>query len=317
MQTHRFQPDHYYTTLGPHQPVLHIEPGDQVITTTVDAIGRDASGEYVTGSGNPMTGPIYVNGAEPDDMLVLRLHRLHPNRSWGWSSWGVDPGTVDPWYAYQLAVPDESKPWEPAIWDIDTAQRTVILRSPETKLGRLCLPLEPMLGCFGVAPGEGETISTATSGRHGGNMDYRGFNEGVTIYLPVFVPGALVFVGDGHALQSDGEIAGTGIEVSMEVEFSVDLVKGKKIEWPRGENDIEIFTAGNARPLSQALQHATTAMLRWLREDYGLDPVSAGLLAGQAVRYEVGNVFDPAYTMVCKLQKSVLAQFNAAGKPAA
>ena len=84
-----------------------------------------------------------------------------------------------------------------------------------------------MLGCFGVAPGRGQAISCATSGRHGGNMDYRGFREGVTVYFPVFVEGALLHVGDGHALQGDGEIVGTGIEISLDVEVTVDVVKGK------------------------------------------------------------------------------------------
>ena len=167
-----------------------------------------------------------------------------------------------------------------------------------------------MLGCFGVAPEDGQSISTATSGPYGGNMDYRGFRAGTTVYLPVFAPGGLLFLGDGHALQSDGEIAGTGVEVSMDVEIRVELVKQKTINWPRGENAVEIFTAGNARPLSQALQHATTEMLRWLQEEYALDARSANLLAGQAVAYEVGNVFDPAYTMVCKIKKDVLRQIS-------
>ena len=160
-----------------------------------------------------------------------------------------------------------------------------------------------MLGCFGVAPADGEAISTATSGKHGGNMDYRGFVSGVTVYFPVFVPGALVHVGDGHATQGDGEIVGNGIEISMEVEFTVRTIKGKCIGWPRGENAEYIFTVGNARPLDQAVQHATTEMLRWLKEDYGLDTTSASLLLGQCVEYDLGNVFDPAYTMVCKLNK--------------
>ncbi|MCV4820492.1 acetamidase/formamidase family protein, partial [Escherichia coli] len=86
---------------------------------------------------------------------------------------------------------------------------------------------------FGVAADGGQAISTATSGTHGGNMDYRGFREGVTVYFPVFAEGALFFLGDGHALQGDGEICGTGIEISMDVQFTLDLIKGQKIEWPR------------------------------------------------------------------------------------
>jgi acetamidase/formamidase len=143
-----------------------------------------------------------------------------------------------------------------------------------------------MLGCFGVAPDRGQAISTATSGPYGGNMDYRGFGEGITAYFPVFVPGALFHLGDGHALQGDGEILGTGIEVSMDVRFTVRVLKGKGIAWPCGENDEFIFTVGNARPLEQALQHATTEMTRWLEQDIALDPTGAHLLLGpvRAVR---------------------------------
>jgi acetamidase/formamidase len=138
-------------------------------------------------------------------------------------------------------------------------------------------------------------------------MDYRGFVQGVTAYFPVFVEGALFFLGDGHAVQGDGEMAGTGIEISFDVEFTVRLLKGKKIHWPRGENDSHIFTVGNARPLDQAVQHATVEMLRWLQEDHGLDMLGANILMGQCVEYDLGNMFDPAYTMVCKMSKATLA----------
>ena len=93
-----------------------------------------------------------------------------------------------------------------------------------------------------------------------------------------------------------------------DVEFTVNLRKGKTIGWPRGENDEYIFTVGNARPLDQAVQHATTEMLRWLQVDHGLDAVGASLLLSQCVRYDLGNIFDPAYTMVCKVAKKFLPQ---------
>jgi amidase len=198
-------------------------------------------------------------------------------------------------------------------WEVDRERGTATLVRPETKLGRLTLPIAPMLGCFGVAPALGEAISCATSGRHGGNMDYRGFAEGATVFFPVLVPGALLHVGDGHALQGDGEIVGTGIEISFEVRFTVRLQKGRQIGWPRAENAEYILTVGNARPLDQALQHATTEMARWLQEEYGLDPHAAQLLMGLAVEYQVGNVFDPAYTMVCRMSKSLLQQVR--GQP--
>jgi amidase len=109
-------------------------------------------------------------------------------------------------------------------------------------------------------------------------------------------------------LQGCGEIAGTGIEISFDVEFTLHLHKDRKIQWPRAETETHILTAGNARPLDQALQHATTEMARWLQEDYDLDMVGAHTLMGQCVEYEVGNVFDPAYTMICKMAKSLLAR---------
>ena len=163
-----------------------------------------------------------------------------------------------------------------------------------------------MLGCFGVAPPDGQAISCATSGEHGGNMDYRGFREGVTVDFPVFAEGALLHVGDGHALQGDGEIVGTGIEVSMDVELFVEVLKGKTICWPRAEDETFVMAVGNARPLDQAVQHATTELLKLLRDDYGLDYRAGSALLGQFIRYDVGNVFDPAYTMVAKVEKALL-----------
>lgn len=300
MPRHTFHPERYYTTIGAHPPVLRIAPGDTVVTTTVDALGQDAAGERITPGPNPMTGPFFIDDAEPGDTLVVRLDRLTPSRSTGVSSTVLAPNVVDPEFVSAL-------PQHPlAIWNIDLDAGEAILSDDIRGLEALRLPVAPMLGCFGVAPARGEAISTATSAQHGGNMDYRGFREGVTAYFPVFVEGALFHLGDGHATQGDGEISGTGTEISFDVEFTVDLRKGETIGWPRGENEDYIFTAGNARPLDQALQHATTEMVRWLQSGWGLETVAASTLMGQCVEYEVGNVFDPAYTMVCKMPKRVL-----------
>jgi len=302
MERHEFQPTQYHNTIGSHEPVLHMSPGDTIVTTTVDAMGCDATGEQVATRGNPQTGPFFIDGAEPGDTLVLRLDRLTPNRPIGVTATVLAPNVVDPSFARHLPEHPEAE------WRVDHERSEVALASPIAGLERLRLPLAPMLGCFGVAPARGEAISTATSAEHGGNMDYRGFRQGVTVYLPVFVPGALFHLGDGHALQGDGEIVGTGIEISFDVEVTVDLCKGERIGWPRGEDEEFIFTAGNARPLDQALQHATTEMVRWLETGWGLNTVAASTLLGQCVVYEVGNVFDPAYTMICKVPKRVLSQ---------
>ena len=300
MAIHHFRPTHYHTAIGSHEPVLRVGNGDTVITTTVDGMGKDASEVQVTPEGNPQTGPFYVADAEPGDTLVVSLDRIVPSRSIGYTGSVVAVNVVDPSYVGEL--PER----ELAEWRVDNERGTATLIKPKTKLGNLTIPLAPMLGCFGVAPPGGQAISTATSADHGGNMDYRGFVAGVTVYFPVFVPGALLHVGDGHATQGDGEIVGTGIEITMEVQFTVQVIKGKRIRWPRGENAEYIFAVGNARPLDQATQHATTEMLRWLKEDYGLNTTSASLLLGQCVEYDLGNIFDPAYTMVCKVRKALL-----------
>lgn len=301
MAIHNFRPDVYYRAFGSYKPVLRIAEGDTVVTTTVDNAGRDASDRQVTVGGNPQTGPFYVEGAEPGDTLVVHLDKLWPNRRIGRSSTIIASNVVDPYYVPKMPP---RQPGVQAEWELDLKKGTATLVKPETKLGPLTLQSKPMLGCLGVAPPREQAISSATSAAHGGNMDYKGFVAGVSVYFPVFVPGGLLFMGDGHAVQGDGEIVGTGIEVSFDVQFTVGLLKGKKINWPRAENEEYILAVGNARPLDQALQHATTEMIRWLQEDFDLDARAIHILLGQCVEYEVGNVFDPAYTMVCKLRKN-------------
>jgi acetamidase/formamidase len=300
MAVYHFQPTGYHMTFGSHQPVLRIASGDTVVTTTVDAEGVDARKQRVAAKPNPQTGPFYVEDAQPGDTLFVHLDHLYPNRDYGYSYTAVAPNVVDPSYVWQLP---ERKRVE---WRIDLTGGTATLMHPVGRLADLSLPLAPMLGCLGVAPAGGQAISSSTSGKHGGNMDYHGLVAGVGVYLPVFVPGALIHLGDGHAIQGHGELVGAGIEVSFDVQFTVRVFKSKTIQWPRGENDEYVFTIGNARPLDQAVQHATTEMLRWLQEDHGLDALSAHTLLGQCVEYDLGNIFDPAYTMVCKVPRRLL-----------
>jgi acetamidase/formamidase len=301
--THDFGPTHFHVAIGSHDPVLHVAAGDTVRTWCVDAGGYDRHGTQITDGGNPQTGPFFIEGAEPGDTLAVRLNRIEPGGARGRSGRVVAPHVVDPWFVPELPPTGGEVDW----WIVDAGRGTAQLEDPPAGLESLGeLPLEPMLGCFGVAPPRGQAISTATSGEHGGNMDYRGFRAGVTVYFPVFVDGALFHLGDGHALQGDGEIVGTGIEIPTDVEFTVDVVKGKTISWPRAENDEFVMAVGNARPLDQAVQHATTELMHMLAEDHGLDYRASSVLLGQCIRYDVGNVYDPAYTMIAKVAKELL-----------
>jgi acetamidase/formamidase len=299
---HNFEPTRFHVTIGSHEPALRIASGDTIRSWCVDSGGCDRNGEQITDGGNPQSGPVYVEGAEPGDTLRVRFDRLQPNRTRGVTAPLVAARVVDPHFVPELRA-DADECW----WTLDLERSTALLEDPPPGLESLGeLPLEPMLGCFGVAPPRGQAISTATSSTHGGNMDYRGFREGVAVDLPVSVEGALLHFGDGHALQGDGEIVGTGIEVSMDVELTVEVVKGRTIGWPRAEDETFVMAVGNARPLDQAVQHATTELLRLLQQDFGLGYAAGSTLLGQCIRYEIGNVYDPASTVVAKVEKALL-----------
>lgn len=300
MATHRFTPTTLHNSIGTHPAALTIADGDTVTAGTADAHGFDCRNEKIANRPNPMTGPFFVTGAEPGDTLQVRIDDIKMTRAMGWTFDTLAANLVDPNAVARF--PQKQK----VEWVIDTAANRVRLANPPDSLRDWSVSIEPMIGCFGVAPDLGQAISTATSGRYGGNMDYRGFCKGVTVEFPVSAPGALFFLGDVHAQQCDGEIVGTGIETAADVTFTVKVIKGKKIGWPRGDNGTEIFTIGNARPLDQALQHATTEMLDWLMADYGLDEVAASHIMGQVVRYDVANVFNPAYSVACRIAKAAL-----------
>ena len=308
--THTFMPERFYNTFSfAHPPALRIKPGDRVVTKTVDAAGVDWNGKQVAQGPNPQTGPFFVEGAEPGDMLVVSFDQLEINRATAFSSSLLAPYAVDP--ASLLARTDREA--RRVNWLLDKARGVARLDGPD--IGGIELRMRPMLGCVGVAPARKEAVATSTPGPFGGNMDYAGLNQGVTVMLPVYEPGALLFVGDGHALQGEGEVVGTGLETSMDVEFSVRLVKKASIAWPRLENETHLMVLGSERPLLQAFQHATSEMLRWIMADYGLSERGAQILMGQAMEYEVANVVDPHFTMVAKIRKSVLTGLKKRSEP--
>ncbi len=301
MAHHHFTPTKYYQTLAAHETALVVKDGETVTTSTLDANGFDLNTVFQAADPNPMSGPFFVEGAELGDTLAIDIIKIRMTRVMGWTRQGLA------WHVVPAADVRMMPEREKIYWDIAQGQNSITLQSPPPELKNWSIPIVPMIGCFGVAPDGGEAISTATSGRHGGNMDYRRFGEGATAYFPVAVPGALFFLGDVHGAQGDGEIAGTGIETSAEITFKVRVLKTKPIKWPRGENETSIFTVGNARPLELALQHATAEMLVWLETDYGLGKIAASHFLGMNVRYDIGNVFNPAYSVACLIEKSALS----------
>jgi acetamidase/formamidase len=192
-------------------------------------------------------------------------------------------------------------------WKIDKVKGTVSLDMPTDPLKRFSVPLQPMLGSIGVAPPGQNAIRTMDSGDFGGNMDYNQIKEGATIYLPVFHDGALLWMGDGHAAQGDGELTGDALETSMDVEFSVDVIPQKSIGTPRVENSEFLMAVGIGGSLDQALQTATTEMARWLEADYKLNPNESAMILGSVMKYDVADLVSTQVSIVAKIPKSTLA----------
>ena len=300
-QTHRVTATKFYNSFYHRHSVLErIRPGDTVVTRTLDASGRDETGKLVAEPSNPLTGPFYIEGAEPGDAIAVTFRRVRLNRNWGYSNYrlgvfSLAPGSIEGLYPnrYKDGVVFEGRS-NAVPWDLDIQRGTVRLREPASSVQRFEFPARPMLGCVGVAAAGDFGPSSAISGPYGGNMDYNEIGEGATVILPVSHPGALLFIGDGHALQADGEPTGTGIETSMDVEFTVALRKGAGLGNPRLENAEYIISIGSqpefASPLDRALQIATSDMVSWLVKDYGLEPWAAHQLIGMQGKYDVITV---------------------------
>jgi hypothetical protein len=185
-----------------------------------------------------------------------------------------------------------------------------MLAHPTPRLKNFTVPILPMLGCISTAP-QGEQVYRGTDlGPFGGNMDYNQMGEGVTLYLPVFHPGALLTMGDAHAAMGDGEVTGSALETSVDVEFSVDIVKGYASAGPRLENANYIMAMGVAGSVADSIQVATSELANWLKRDYNLSDSEVALLLGAVAQYDVTELVDPQYNVVAKVPKSALKGLN-------
>ena len=302
-----------FTYCYAHSPVAHIKPGDSVTTKT-----RDASNDAFSPGDktiapkldltkvNPQTGPFYIDGAEPGDTLVVHIDRIELNRDWGWGGSIPNFGALAPEYKTAMITP--KAPDHLFVWHLDKGRKVAVLDLPNSKIGKVEVPLRLFFGTIGTAPKGKECISSLVPGPHGANMDFNEVVEGVTMQFPVFEPGALFMLGDGHSAQGDGEIDGAAIETPFTVKFTVNLIKGKQINWPRLINDKYIMSIGSTRPLMDALRLACADLIDWLATDYGYDKYEALQLLGQTARIYVSNVVDPEYSVACALDKKYLPQ---------
>ena len=306
-QTHTFEPtqfEHYFSDAI--QPVLHLHAGDSVKTWSVDAGGSDPKGVRRTSGGNPLTGPFYIEGTVPGDTLVIHFTRIRLNRDTAISSPLIVNSALDPDYVEQRKKVEDYD----ADWKLNRKSGFASLVKPTEAMRNYKVPLAPMLGCVGVAPRGGNRYRSGYLGAFGGNMDYNQVREGVTVYLPVNVPGALLFVGDGHAVQGAGELTGNALETSMDIEFTVDYLAGGAPPDPRMENNEYLMASGIAGSLDEAFRGATTNLVQWLENSYKLNPAEVSSVVSTSVVYDVAEVVDPQVHVVAKVLKTALSSFK-------
>jgi amidase len=297
-------------TFGGREPVRDLRPGEVRTVYTEDCFGgavktvddlptRVCQLPYL----NPVTGPFYIDGAEPGDTLAVHFLDLTPARDWGVSSTFPHFGALTSTHTTAtLQPPLDERVW---MYPIDLAAGTVTFRARESD-HMVDLPLESMHGTVGVAPAGWQAISTITCDVHGGNLDTPELRADTTLYLPVFVHGAMLALGDGHARQGQGEVSGVAVETAMHTTITVEVIKGVFTPTPRLETSDALLSIGCARPLEDAFRISQYDLVHWVSELTGLATLDAYQLVAQAGSAPVGNVCDPNYTMLARMPKAFL-----------
>jgi acetamidase/formamidase len=311
-RTYTFTPKDYANEFSASRPpVLTVWPGDSIRTQTIDSGGVDEKGNTVALFGNPQVGPFYVMSAEPGDTLAVHIKRLRLNRDYADSLDSIVGSALG-----QSLAGKAQDLGKPVRWKLDLARGLAAPMHPSPALANYSVPVRPMLGGMAVAPGFGSpAMSTGDTGRAGGNMDFNQVIEGNTVYLPVYQPGALLYFGDAHALQGDGETSQYALETSMEVEISVDVIHGKTVQMPRVESPTQIMVLGQAGSIDEATRTATTGLIKWLAQDYGLTLSEAAQVLGSSVHYSVANLAGRSVGVAASLDKALIAQLEKPAQP--
>lgn len=294
-------------TYGVAPPVARLKAGGVIETNTLDAFGnalqKPGDSLSLVKGDNPLTGPFYVEGAEPGDTLAVKILSLEVDGNQGVGTAGPGFGALNATnYTPMLGSSIPDKIW---FYPIDHAANTATFNALDSGFS-VKIPLHPFFGCIGVAPAGGEARSSIVPAEFGGNMDSPEASVGNTVYFPVNVAGALLYMGDGHAAMGDGEIAGTAIEIPLRARLRVDIIKGQKIGWPRFENDDAIMTVGAYRPLDDALRIAFTELIGWIHKDYGLSEMDAYELLSKVAKIHLNEMVDPNYVIVASIEKKYL-----------
>ena len=299
-----FEPNAYYRDYYSGTPAaLVIRPGDTISTESIDAGGYDKNGLKKSERGNPLTGPFFIEGAAPGDAIAVTITKLWLNRNYA--------TTLEALVPRSLPGKTAKKKWRSAKlarWNIDLESNSATPANEHEHLKNLKIPLHPFLGCVGIAP-ETKKIPTGDSGPFGGNLDFKFLTQSATVYLPVFHSGALLFMGDGHAVQGDGELNGDALETSMSFDFTVRVIKNGAIELkhPRAEDRSYIMAFGIEKNLDEALKSATQNLLNWLQKDYRLSYLEATQVIGTSVNYFIPKIAATKVEMVAVIPKRILS----------
>lgn len=291
---------------GVAKPVATVKPGDIIDTRTADCFGNaiQKPGDTLAKvkGDNPLTGPFFVETAEPGDTLVVKILELAVDSNQGVGALAPGFGALNTTsYTPMLHAPVPEKIW---FYAIDRARNEATFSALDSKFSTR-IPLHPFLGCLGVAPAL-EARSSVVPAEHGGNMDAPEASAGNTAYFPVTVRGALLYLGDGHAQMGDGEIAGTAIEVPMHARLQVSVIKGQKIAWPRFDNAHEIMALGAYRPLDDALRIAFTELIGWIHSETTMSELDAYQLLSQVAKVHLTEMVDPNYVVIASVDKKYL-----------
>lgn len=307
--------DNVKYVFGVAPPVAHLKPGNILEANSLDCFGnalqKPGDSMSLVKGDNPLTGPFYIDGAQPGDTLVVRILDLQIDGKQGVGTFSPGFGAAN---ATHYTPVLETKPLPERMWfyPIDKEKNTAMFQALDSDF-KVSFPLHPFLGCIGVAPANGEARSSIVPAEFGGNLDAPEVSVGNTLYLPVNVPGALFYFGDGHAAMGDGEVAGSAVEVPMRARFQVELVKGKSTLWPRFENEREIMAAGVYRPVDDAVRIAITELIHWIHADYGLSELDAYELLSKVARVHLTEMVDPNYVVIASIEKKYLPPEKASG----
>lgn len=283
-----------YKMSADNKPVLTVKPGELVVISARDGFGGSIKSdddpfpvidlEHV----NQTTGPIYVEGAEPGDTLVVHVKKI-----------ALPPqGVTTIFPGFGVLKDDFNLQWK----------KICPIRSGKVTFPKgIKIPTRPVIGTVGVSPASG-AVGNLFPGPHGGNLDIHDITTGSTIYLPVFVPGALFSLGDGKAVMGDGEVNGVGIEVGMKVTVKLDLVKRQKIERPRLETTNHAMTIASAKTVEEASRLALGDMVNYLTSTTSLSREEAYALLGAVADVKIANLVDPEVTVRVAVPKYVFNQ---------